>query len=72
MQKLPWGQTLQDVSPLASWYLPAMHWEQAAAFVLGAMVPGAHAAGVVEPVEQAEPSGQSVHSVAAERPSELE
>ena len=62
---------LHSVLLAASWKLPAGHLVHVALLVTLAVVPGAHAVGAVEPVEHDEPTGQSVHSLAAPRPSTL-
>ena len=63
---------MHSVWPLASWKLPPAQSVQDALLVLGAIVPGAHGACAVEPVEHADPVGQSVHALADCRLGELE
>ena len=58
--------------PASFWNEPAMHSVQVASPVVAVIVPGAQAAAAVEPVEQNEPSGQVVHSLAAVRPAVFE
>ena len=71
-QKLPAVQASQAVCPGIAWNVPPTQSVHVALFSLGAMVPGAHGVWSVEPVEHADPTGQSVHSLAAWRPGVLE
>ena len=56
------------VSPEPSWYLPEAHLVHEPWPVAGCTVPGLHSVEVVDPVEQNEPGGQSVQSLASSSP----
>ena len=58
------GQSKHAVWPLAFMNLPAAHLSQLLCSNFGWTVPGLHTDGVAEPVEQNEPVGQPVQSLA--------
>ena len=63
---------LHAVWPAAFWNVPPAQSVQVGLLRFGAMVPGAHSACAVEPVEHADPLGQSVHALDDWRPCALE
>ena len=62
------GQSIQAVSPLDDWNLPAAHAAQMLWPVLAVMVPGSHSMAAVAPVAHADPAGHCVQSLCAVAP----
>ena len=67
-QRLPMGQSIQAVSPLDDWNLPAAHAAQMLWPVLAVMVPGSHSMAAIAPVAHADPAGHCVQSLCAVAP----
>ena len=61
--RLPAGHATHAVAPLADWYVPASHAAHTLSPALAAIVPASHTVASVLPVAQAEPAGQSLHSL---------
>jgi len=71
-QKLPAVHGLHAVAPASSWYVPPGQSVHVSALAAALNVPGAHGVCAVEPVEHAEPLGQSVQPLDVPSPVELE
>ena len=71
-QKSPASHASHAVAFDAAWYDPAEHSKHRPSSCVGVWLPGEHGDGAVEPVEQLEPGGQTVHCSDAERSVALE